>query len=198
LEVERKFLPTAESIARLRANLDQPRFRNICELGTCKIHEIYYDRNDWLSSQGIYVRLRNGKWEAKVRKGGDYTNSRFEEYDDVEEIRSVVREALDKTGGYADTWQMGLSPMAEFKTQRESWDVNGFRVVIDEADFGYTVGEVELCQSLGDNTGPAMPTNGLELEQTGLELDSRIETFMKEFEWAFPNGKVMGKLSAYF
>ncbi|ORY18871.1 CYTH-like domain-containing protein, partial [Clohesyomyces aquaticus] len=206
LAVERKFIPTSESIARLRSNIGQPRFRHIRELGVSHSHEIYYDRDNALNSQGIYVRLRNGKWEAKVRTSGDYTNSRFEEYDDLEEIRRVVRKALEPTGGFVDTWQMGLSPWAEFKTKRETWDVrsttalSAFRVVIDQTDFGHAIGEVKLCESLHGHVDQPLPVGELKSEQTGLDLDHKIEAFMRAYKWAFPNvnGEGMGKLSAYF
>lgn len=33
---------------------------------------------------------------------------------------------------------------------------------------------------------------------TTKRMDRQIETFMQDYSWAFPDGKVVGKLSAYF
>ena len=68
LEVERKFLPTATSISLLRTNTGKPPFRSFESLGVSHTHDVYYDRENVLLSQGIYVRRRNGNWEAKVRQ----------------------------------------------------------------------------------------------------------------------------------
>jgi thiamine-triphosphatase len=84
-----------------------------------------------------------------------------------------------------------LQKVAEFKTEREEWDIEGFRVVLDEADFGWCVGEVELCREvLGGDEESA--------REKGTEMDRQIERFMAECGWAFPEGKVEGKLLAYF
>lgn len=196
LEVERKFLPTKSSISRLRANEGNPPFGSFKPLGVCHTHDVYYDRNNMLLSQGIYVRLRNRAWEAKVRQGGDYTNSQFREYEGEEGVVEIVKRAwemLEGNGrefkGYekTDTILQGLKPIAEFKTKRAEWAIDGFRVVVDQADFGHTVGEVELCFDV-ENEG----------EEVGLEMDEKIEGFMKGNAWAFPEGKAMGKLAAYW
>jgi thiamine-triphosphatase len=62
-----------------------------------------------------------------------------------------------------------------------------FKVVIERADFGHMVGEVELCGEVGEDS-----------KKAGVEMDRRIEEFMKEHAWAFPVGKAIGKLSAYW
>jgi thiamine-triphosphatase len=86
-----------------------------------------------------------------------------------------------------DTGLRSLKKIAEFRTKRESWDIDGFKVVIDRADFGHRVGGVELCGEVGEDS-----------KKAGVEMDRRIEEFMKEHAWAFPVGKAMGKLSAYW
>ncbi|KAF2798526.1 hypothetical protein K505DRAFT_224118, partial [Melanomma pulvis-pyrius CBS 109.77] len=196
LEVERKFLPNKSSMSRLRASEGNPPFRSFKPLGVCHMHDVYYDSNDMLLSQGIYVRLRNGTWEAKVRQGGNYTNSQFREYEGEEGIVEIVKRAWEMRDGNGqeikgyektDTVLQRLKPIAEFKTKREEWAIDGFRVVVDQADFGHTVGEVELCFDV-ENEG----------EEVGLEMDEKIEEFMKEHIWAFPEGKAVGKLTAYW
>lgn len=68
LEVERKFLPTATSISLLRANTSKPAFESFKPLGVSHTHDVYYDCNNALLSRGIYVRRRDGNWEAKIRQ----------------------------------------------------------------------------------------------------------------------------------
>jgi len=120
-----------------------------------------------------------------------------------------------------------LDVLARFVTYRRQWLVNErFHVVIDEADFGHVVGEVELAQE-SERTGPPEGPGGheshredvckleteVEAEKIGWseggdegqadkelaeELDQEIEAFMERYAWAFPRGEVKGKLSAYF
>ena len=80
-----------------------------------------------------------------------------------------------------------ITKIADFKTKRELWDIDGFTVVIDNADFGHMVGEVELCDEVGEDS-----------KKAGVEMDRRIEEFMEKHAWAFPDGKALGKLSAYW
>ena len=78
LEVERKFYSL--TVKDLASNTSQPAFKSIRALAQQTIHDVYYDNSSRsLSSAGVWVRQRNGSWEAKVKKGGDYTNSMFEE-----------------------------------------------------------------------------------------------------------------------
>ncbi|KAK0619459.1 hypothetical protein B0T14DRAFT_545749 [Immersiella caudata] len=52
--------------------------------GTPPWSKIPYNANTW-------VRRRNSAWEAKIRKGGDMTNSRFEELTDVASIAACIK-----------------------------------------------------------------------------------------------------------
>ncbi|KAF2116804.1 CYTH-like domain-containing protein [Lophiotrema nucula] len=200
LEVERKFLPTLESLAGLRANTGERPFVNHRPLGLSTYHDIYYDRAGELMKRGIYVRLRNGDWEAKVRSGGDFLNSQFTEYNKREEIEEILRSVSASIGQSLRLHPFDLSVVANFVTKRESWDLDGFRVVVDETDFGHNVGEVELCQVFDVNTIHALSVSGQGLATAGRKMDHKINTFMNKYRWAFPTsegGQVMGKLSAY-
>ena len=143
---------------------------------------------------GIYLRQRNGKWEAKVRQGGTYTNSQFEEITNITEIQLLARRVLDGERGKRDgkilNLQTELSPVADFKTEREEWEVDDcVKIVLDKADFGCVVGEVEICERVDERR----------LKERAPVLDDRIEKFMDQYDWAFPRGeKVVGKLEAWF
>ncbi|KAK5660035.1 hypothetical protein OQA88_13503 [Cercophora sp. LCS_1] len=193
LEVERKFRRLA--VATLTQHGGSPPFRSLRVLPTKRVHDIYYDKSDALCSAGTWVRLRNGAWEAKVRKGGDRTNSRFEE---LAETRDIAAAISDVTGlrATADN-AFGLAKMAEFTTTREGWVADDeFHIVRDRTDFGHEVGEVELQMEVQEQEGRA-PTEG-EKEKAMADMDRRIVAFMQRYSWAFAKGKPTGKLTAYF
>jgi thiamine-triphosphatase len=77
LEVERKFLVTLVAVSYLRSNGGGSRFKKYESLGKQTTHDTYYDRNSLLFSKEVYIRRRNGHWEAKIRTGGDFINSAF-------------------------------------------------------------------------------------------------------------------------
>jgi thiamine-triphosphatase len=152
--------------------------------------------------QGIYVRLRNGKWEAKARQAGGFVNSQFAEYKGFEDVDALVQEAFG--GRIEGQFLYSLHRIAEFSTRREKWDIAGFEVVVDETDFGHTVGEVELCEWVERQPEESDENHKRNIRAMGMMMDMRIEPFMKEHRQVFPplpsgtHPKPVGKLSAYF
>jgi len=188
LEVERKFRRLA--VATLTRTGGTPPFQSLRALPTRTIHDIYFDEADVLYNAGTWLRRRNGAWEAKVRKGGDMTNSRFEELTDLRDIAACVRRItgldMDEDRGF------GLGKMAEFTTTREAWVADGeFCIVRDRTDFGHEVGEVELQVQM---EGVAE----VEKRRVMAAMDDRIGAFMQRYAWAFAPGKPVGKMVAYF
>lgn len=87
-----------------------------------------------------------------------------------------------------------LREMARFTTCRKGYVVDGkFTVVIDATDFGHTVGEVELERAFTESS-----CEGEDKTRAIVAMDKEIDGFMGRFLWAFPVGKPVGKLSAYF
>jgi thiamine-triphosphatase len=192
LEVERKFLVTPAAITYLRSNGGGSRFNRYESLGKQTTHDTYYDRNNALFSKGIYVRRRNGQWEAKVRTGGDFINSAFREIDGNDLVKEVIENNLAITTDGRSIEEI-LNPCAEFVTERESWIVDGgFKVDVDTTDFGHIVGEVELTRTLRYDYG--------EEEEIKLreKMDQEIKAFMQTYPEVFTAGRPLGKLSAYF
>ncbi|PSN63800.1 hypothetical protein BS50DRAFT_637157 [Corynespora cassiicola Philippines] len=184
LEIECKFAPTSHSLHLLRTNKGTPPFKSFNPLPTASFTDTYLDTlSRTLMSQGIYIRMRNGFLSAKVRHAGDYTNSRCTETSCEAEVRALCRagfRAVDaEERGIED-----LEEVAEIWTMREQWDIEGFRVVVDRTHWGHVVGEVEV-------EGPVAEVGDEDV------ADGRIERFMKEYEWAFPKGEAVGKLSAF-
>ncbi|KAF4629877.1 hypothetical protein G7Y89_g8271 [Cudoniella acicularis] len=198
LEVERKFLVTPVALSYLRSNGGGSKFKNYESLGKQTAHDTYYDRNNLLFSKGVYIRRRNGHWEAKIRTGGDFINSAFTEVDGKNAVKEVIEQNLTISADGLSIEEI-LEPCAEFVTERESWMMDGrFKVDVDTTDFGHIVGEVELTGTLpyanGEHTG-----EGEEREkQLKQKMDQDIKAFMQSYPQAFPAGRPLGKLSAYF
>jgi thiamine-triphosphatase len=198
LEVERKFLATPAAISYLRSNGGGSAFKEFTPLGNTTIHDIYYDRNGCLFSKGVYVRLRNGQWEAKVRAGGDFINSAFTEIDGKHAVKEVVEQNLGSSADGRNIEEM-LFCCAEFVTERESWVLEGrFNVDVDTTDFGHVVGEVELLRFLENLKGEDGEGEKERVKKLRAEMDREIEAFMISHPQAFPAKRPVGKMSAYF
>jgi len=196
LEVERKFCSLA--VKDLVTNTRQPPFKIIHALPQHTIHDVYYDDpSRSLINAGIYVRRRNGLWEAKLRRGGDFVNSMFEELSGPDLVRQCVRNVTGKEAS-AEKDFFGLGAIATLSTVRQSWIADGeFKIVFDAMDFGHTVGEVELQEEFHFSaTANASRENQIREKMT--EMDKKIGAFMNKYHWAFQMGVPKGKLMAYF
>lgn len=197
LEVEHKFIVTPPSLAYLRSG-GEGRFKKHESPCNKRYHDVYYDREGSLFGSGIYIRKRNGKWEAKLRAGGDFINSAFEETDDSRSILDMVKQNLDVARD-CHSIENVLSPCAEFITERESWMIDDkFQVDVDSTDFGHRVGEVELTRYLGDTYNELGSDRKTVEEDLMAKMDMDITAFMQSHPRAFPTGRPIGKLSAYF
>jgi thiamine-triphosphatase len=190
IEVERKFCSTGPATILVGGH---PPFQSLAYHGSRKFTDKYFDRGQLLRSAGIYIRQRDNCWEAKVKKGGDYINSQFEETICVSKITAYAHNIAGVQGRLSSKNNFLLDKVADFKTTRYSWTANGkFKIVVDTTDFGHTVGEVELD---GEVNTRAELKNDLKCLA---EMDQEIVDFMKMYPWAFPPGEPKGKLSAYF
>ncbi|KAI9824973.1 MAG: hypothetical protein M1826_007225 [Phylliscum demangeonii] len=252
LEVERKFRSAAA--AQLRLNSGKPAFDPFSYRGAHRFHDTYYDDGDWggptaaggtLVAAGVWLRCRDQRWQAKVRLGGDFNRSEFEELDDVPAIGRLVQRLRGRAPMQTETEMLmppfGLRPTASFATVRETWSVGGrtaatsasaststststdpdddnddaakhpaFEIVLDTTDFGHVVGEIELVRMLergadGEEDEQEEGEEGEEEESLVArrhvalrQMNARLDAFMERHAWAFPPGKPVGKLSAYF
>lgn len=195
LEVERKFFSNGSSRERISANQGKPAFHTLEYLGQQSFEDIYFDRDGILMANKIWLRKRSGRWQAKVRHGGDFTNSQFEELSEPPEISALIkRYFLDAN---VASRNFGLQKIAQFTTVRDAWRADDrFEIVLDDTDFGHSVGEVELQETItitGDD-------QSLKILQKSMakEMDRQIDSFMQRYRWAFPVEIPVGKLSAYF
>ena len=182
---------------RIRTNRGQPPFRNLEPLGRRRFEDIYYDRNQILSSKGIWVRKRNKQWQAKVRQNGDFTKSQFEEVAEADEISQIIKD-MD-LGAHTASSNFGLEEIARYTTFREIWRAdNKFEIVLDTTNFEHTVGEVELQQTVTLDDDSAGDGSRFARQAMMANMDQELEEFMSYYSWAFPSDKPVGKLSAYF
>jgi thiamine-triphosphatase len=198
LEVERKFFVTPVAVSYLRSNGGGSTFKKHESLGKLTTRDTYYDRNGFLFSKGVYIRRRNGHWEAKIRTGGDFINSAFTEVDGNNAVKEVIEQNLAVSVDGLSIGEM-LEPCAEFATDRESWIMDGrFKVDVDTTDFGHIVGEVELTGTLRYADGEHGEEEEEREKKLKQEMDQDIKAFMQSYPEAFPAGRPLGKLSAYF
>ncbi|KAK3903281.1 CYTH-like domain-containing protein [Staphylotrichum tortipilum] len=190
LEVERKFRRLTHPTLLHPPPAPSPPFHSVLVLPTRRIHDIYYDTpSRLLCAAGAWIRRRDGEWEAKLKRGGDFVKSRFEELRGEEEIARCIQGVLGAAGKGEN---FGLGKMAEFVTTREAWVVDGeFKVVRDRMDFGHEVGEVELEGEFWEGEGVE---KGVVME----EMDRRVGEFMERYKWAWEVEGAVGKLTAYF
>jgi thiamine-triphosphatase len=158
---------------------------------------VYYDDpSRSLINAGIWVRRRNGSWEAKVKRGGDFTNSMFEERAGPDLVQRCVQDVTGKEVSEKDFF--GLDAIATLSTVRRSWIADGeFKIVFDTMNFGHTVGEVELEEDFHCSAA-ANASKEHQIREKMTEMDKRIGVFMNKYHWAFRPGVPKGKLMAYF
>lgn len=226
IEIERKFIYKPSLFASFIRGLGDSPFTDLTIKGERKIHDIYYDASvastidgntdargsapGILERNGIWIRRRNERWEAKQRlvlpqqkqqedateKQRDYyLRTAFEELTCPLAIHNLVRSYIPSAPG-ADG-HFGLRPIADFSTKRVLAVADGrFEIALDHASFGHFVGEVELLADKGKEA------------QAQKDIDEFMEMhrwffFPDETEGADMKGRkkkymLQGKLSAYF
>jgi hypothetical protein len=189
------------------------------------IRDTYLDVGNCLEKHGIWIRRRAERvlmsdeymvllpqtvtetWEAKIKLGGDYADSQFEEVSGEEEVKALV---VERVPGM----DLGmLKPVADLEAHRSTWTVKdkhagSVTIVLDdviepgsdqeaEDAFHHLVGEVELTE---ENTGGMGRTEHEELKKRRAEeMRLVLNQFMTANSVLFPTEvPVKGKLGAYF
>ncbi|KAK4626658.1 hypothetical protein CLAFUW4_04726 [Fulvia fulva] len=241
LEVESKFNVTPLLRSHLDGTYEQlhiPAATSARLLGFTRqpdtlISDQYFDLDDALTSKGIWVRRRtertlssqrfplplqgddSAQWGAKVKVGGDYQSSQFEELVGKEAVMDLVKQHVSNVSS--------LRKAAYINTFREAWAVRehveraiadqGQRmsIVIDrstagdavaslsqqELEFQHVVGEVELTRDL--DLGQDEERNAVAKQAATAIMKTELDSFMERHSSLFPTQPVpVGKLSAYF
>jgi hypothetical protein len=212
-----------------------------------RVTDKYFDRNSALESKGIWVRWRreqttahdgkdaatskdgaaDGFWEAKIKQGGDFVNSRFTEVRGRDAVEELMREAGFCDSVYDLRYELG------FMADRASWTVKEFGAGQQEGGAGddaaamtlvldsmlaslegadgshpkymqHRVGELELEKTIvtGIATTNFESNNAPVIDLTSASESNAMNTHLEEFMAAYPTvfageGTPKGKLTAY-
>lgn len=150
IEVEKKFS---------LENIELDKFLGDLEfVGEVLNHDIYYDYPDYrLLKNKIYLRNRNGNFELKIKKGDGI----YQEIEDENKIASYF-----KVESLKDFIDKELAPAIDFKNSRKKYKKEDFHIDIDDMDFGYKEGEIELL---------------VEKEEEIKKAEERIYEFFKKY-----------------
>ena len=151
LEVERKFsVPPYFTETLLRCGA-----RKISQV---EFEDKYFDLpENQLTCQGCWLRKRDNKWQLKIRaEERTYVDS-FDNYRELENQEEIIQELTRRLGGrdaaahrVPNTVEEflavnGCEEFACFSTYRSRFSLHGGVFVdIDEASFGYGLGELEM------------------------------------------------------
>lgn len=153
IEVERKFAvrPSCEeALVRLGASLATSR----------AFTDAYFDNGAYeLTLRDHWLRQRDGAWQLKfppATRTREHVVTR--QYAELAEPAAILERLRRTFGGHdgaasVEDWlrRRGCERFAAFTTCRKVYVLKEMRVDLDVADFGYSVGEVELVvQSEGD------------------------------------------------
>ena len=229
LEVERKFVPAADF---------NKQVGNLVDFSNCKtsnamwraekvlvIRDVYFDVQDQLSSKGIWIRHRTTSttdgissasscWDAKIRLGGDFIESEFEEIHGEHQIRELL--SVHLPGIKLES----LNVLADLKSMRSGWtirpantagtnDNERLSVILDTVvpagsqnlerscptQFSHRIGEVEISKSIARTPRTTAHEGSKASERC--HMRARIHKFMDQHSALFSDAKPIGKLSAY-
>lgn len=153
----------------------------------------YFDTPEFnLTLRDMWLRKRKGCWELKCptavertdETGGEHSKAaalctRYKEITNLPEIQLRVKEVIKDVGEDSEasssqedeSWlsKVNLVCFAEFTTVRRSFTLEeeeGVQVDLDQADFGYHVGEIEVLVPEGGDVQSALE----KIERTARKL----------------------------
>lgn len=205
VEVERKFVCNADTVKTLEeigaVCLAQREFKD----------QYFDSPTFDLTLRDVWLRKRKGCWELKCPASAGETEeasggptgaaaalcSRYREITDLPQIQQRVREELRGDGERSayppaddddddeESWPSGmnLGCFAEFTTVRRSFalEEDGVQVDLDQADFGYSVGEIEVLVPEGGDVQSALEKIGRTARKLGVASDQRVEGKMNVY-----------------
>ncbi|XP_067883327.1 LOW QUALITY PROTEIN: thiamine-triphosphatase [Heterodontus francisci] len=147
VEVEQKFCVREDTEARIRA------LGGVCG-GTAHIEDRYYDTGDHLlTSADLWLRRRDGHWQLKSPAAGSRGRTgiatQYRETESESEIVSFSAPCPPAASGLMVNQLVGVAPLlqefAVIVTERRVYELaGGLRVDLDWADFGHSLGEIEV------------------------------------------------------
>ncbi|KAM4718924.1 thiamine-triphosphatase [Anableps anableps] len=193
VEVEQKFLFNSDTL------------KVIEDIGVCvgqkQFHDQYFDTPDFqLTLRDMWLRRRKQSWELKCpidsvsgtgKPGGEQSLcTRYKEITNLPEISQRVKEVIKDVredcetettpSDEDDSWlsKLNLCCFAEFTTTRRSFALKGeegVQIDLDQADFGYHVGEIEVLVPEGGDIQAAQEKIRHTAQKLGLKEERRVE-----------------------
>ncbi|KAM6908275.1 thiamine-triphosphatase isoform 2-T2 [Lycodopsis pacificus] len=201
VEVERKFVCNADTLKTLEEI-------GVC-VGRREFRDQYFDTPEFdLTLRDMWLRKRKACWELKCPttvNGTDEASggqskaaalcSRYREITNLPEIQQRVREVMKVIREDGETeaspsqedesWlsEMNLVRFADFTTVRQSFTLeeNGVQIDLDQADFGYQVGEIEVLVPDGADAQSALEKIERTAGKLGLTGDQRVDGKMNVY-----------------
>ncbi|KAA8580931.1 hypothetical protein FQN60_013889, partial [Etheostoma spectabile] len=192
VEVERKFVCNADTLKTLE------KIGAVC-LGQRQFCDQYFDTPTFkLTLRDMWLRKRKECWELKCPTAFNEAKetseeqskaaalcSRYKEITNLPEIQIRVKEVLKDVREDRETetsrsqedeaWlsTMNLVCFAEFTTMRRSFTLEeeGVQIDLDQADFGFSVGEIEVLLPEGGDVQSALEKIKRTAEMLGLTGD---------------------------
>ncbi|XP_032359799.1 thiamine-triphosphatase isoform X3 [Etheostoma spectabile] len=202
VEVERKFVCNADTLKTLE------KIGAVC-LGQRQFCDQYFDTPTFkLTLRDMWLRKRKECWELKCPTAFNEAKetseeqskaaalcSRYKEITNLPEIQIRVKEVLKDVREDRETetsrsqedeaWlsTMNLVCFAEFTTMRRSFTLEeeGVQIDLDQADFGFSVGEIEVLLPEGGDVQSALEKIKRTAEMLGLTGDQRVEGKMSVY-----------------
>ncbi|KAM8823847.1 thiamine-triphosphatase [Spinachia spinachia] len=201
VEVERKFLCNADILKTLEET-------GVC-VGQRQFRDQYFDNPSFdLTLRDMWLRKRKECWELKcpitvnmteeasgVQSKAAALCSRYREITNLREIHQRVKDVLKEVCGDGETdagpsqedesWlsEMNLVCYADFTTVRQSFTLEekGVQIDLDQADFGYHVGELEVLVPEAGDVQCALEKIERTAEKLGLIGDQQVDGKMNVY-----------------
>jgi len=175
-EIEKNFNATKEQEEKL--------LRGAEFLGTKVFTDVYYDNKTYdITRQDIWLRSREGKFEAKVSIGENPgVGDRYNEIENDEEIKKLLH--MESSGDLKELLEINnYTPFCVCKTARKKYKKEGFNIDIDAAEFkdGFKFEQMEVELMVED-------------ESKAEEAAQKIVNFAKPYGLQEVN---TGKISSY-
>lgn len=139
IEVEKKFKVQPGDLGRL--------LRGATKMDEIEFTDVYYDtRAHDLTLKSIWLRSRENRFELKFPMGVMADKARFTQYDEIEDD-GLIAARLGITPGEKPLVEAlasrGYLPFATIRTKRQKYKKEGLNIDVDEADYGWSVVEIE-------------------------------------------------------
>ncbi|XP_064640118.1 thiamine-triphosphatase-like [Lineus longissimus] len=182
IEVERKFVVTddcKEKLLELGAELFK----------TSEFTDEYFDVEQYtLTTHDFWLRTRGGKFELKspvVKNDLNTPSSQYHELDDEAAILEKIAGVLGKDPGTMSLHEYlaetKCSVFSCYTTKRLSYMLEDFEIVLDEMDFGFSIGEIERMVDSESKISEALVAIDSMAEKLGLIGRKKVPGKMRAY-----------------